>query len=135
TESDAEKASLLAGIAKSPRDYAPSATDIQKVLRRRNQILLLMVKRSFVSSEIARVAQQRPILVVTPVKDEKTRAPAVIESVLQELKSRDSELSIQNLLLGRIQVYSTVDARVQHIVTQALEHGLLTYEKRHPGAK
>ncbi len=35
---------------------------------------------------------------------------------------------------GRVQVYSTVDARVQHIANQALEHGLLLYEKRHPSA-
>ena len=28
-----------------------------------------------------------------------------------------------------------MDSRVQHIVNQALEHGLLMYEKRHPGAK
>ena len=42
---------------------------------------------------------------------------------------------MKDLLQGRIQVYSTADARVQQIVTQALEHGLLLYEKRHPGAK
>jgi penicillin-binding protein 1A len=73
--------------------------------------------------------------VVAPGKGSMPQAPAVIESVLRELKSRDSELSVQNLLLGRIQVYSTVDSRVQHIVNQALEHGLLIYEKRHPKSK
>ena len=59
----------------------------------------------------------------------------MVESVLSELKSLDSELSVQNLLQGRIQVYSTVDSRVQRIVNQSLEQGLLTYEKRHPSAK
>src|SRR4029077_19164489 len=42
TADDADKAALLAGIAKSPRDYAPSATETRPVLRRRNQILALM---------------------------------------------------------------------------------------------
>jgi membrane peptidoglycan carboxypeptidase len=46
-----------------------------------------------------------------------------------------ADLSIKDLLQGRIQVYSTVDARVQQIVNEALEHGLELYEKRHPSAK
>src|SRR4029077_19401052 len=33
------------------------------------------------------------------------------------------------------QVYSTVDARVQRIVAEALEHGLERYEHRHPSAR
>ena len=40
TTDDADKAALLAGIAKSPRDYAPSAKDGGVVLRRRNQTLM-----------------------------------------------------------------------------------------------
>jgi penicillin-binding protein 1A len=133
--SDADKAALLAGIAKSPREYAPSGRDVERILHRRNQILHLMVKCGFIAKEIAGAAERRPIFVATPSKEEIPQAPAVIESVLRELKSHDSELSVQSLLLGRIQVYSTVDSRIQHIVSQALEHGLLMYEKRHPGAK
>ena len=63
------------------------------------------------------------------------QAPAVVENVLEELKGRGADLSIEDLLQGRIQVYSTVDARVQQIVNEALEHGLELYEKRHPSAK
>jgi len=135
TVDDADKAALLAGIAKSPRVYAPSAADVEKILHRRNQILGLMVKRGFVSPDNARVAEQHPILVVAPGKDNMPQAPAVIESVLRELSRGDTELSVQHLLLGRIQVYSTVDTRVQHIVDEALEQGLVMYEKRHPGAR
>ena len=39
---------------------------------------------------------------------------------------------IEDLFQGRIVVRSTVDARVQAIVNDALEHGLALYEKRHP---
>jgi penicillin-binding protein 1A len=52
--------------------------------------------------------------------------------VLDELKIRGADLSEKDLLQGHIQVYSTVDARVQQIANQALEHGLVLYEKRHP---
>ncbi len=60
---------------------------------------------------------------------------AAVDNVLKELSDLGADLSIKDLLQGRIQVYSTVDARVQHIVNEALEHGLELYEKRHPRAK
>jgi len=134
TTNDADKAALLAGIAKAPQFYAPSARDGERVLHRRNQILGLMVKRGFISRDSARAAEQRPILVAAPGKNNRPQAPAVVESVLSELRSRATEVSVQSLLQGRIQIYSTVDAGVQQIVNQALEHGLLMYEKRHPSA-
>jgi len=133
TVADADKAALLAGVAKSPRVYAPNAQDVERVLHRRNQILGLMVKRGFLSQDNARAAEQHPIQVVASGKHT-PQAPAVVESVLSELRSRDTEVSVQNLLEGRIQIYSTVNARAQQIVHQALEHGLLMYEKRHPSA-
>jgi len=77
-----------------------------------------MVKRGLLSRENAQAAEQHPILVVAPGKDDMPQAPAVIESVLTELKNRDTEMSVQSLLLGRIHVYSTVDSRVQHIVNR-----------------
>ena len=42
TADDADKAALLAGTAKSARYYAPNASQPQRVLQRRNQILALM---------------------------------------------------------------------------------------------
>ena len=62
-------------------------------------------------------------------------APAVVEHVLEELAVRHADLSVEDLLQGRIQVYATADARVQQIVNDALEHGLARYEKRHPRAR
>jgi penicillin-binding protein 1A len=136
TEADADKAALLAGIAKSPRVYAPNAQDVERILHRRNQILGLMVKRGYLSRQNAQAAEEHPVLVVASGKGPiPPQAPAVVENVLSELGSRDTELSVHNLLLGHIQVYSTVDSRVQHIVNQALEHGLGMYEQRHPSAK
>jgi membrane peptidoglycan carboxypeptidase len=53
TAEDADKAALLAGITKSPGEYAPTLADNQKQLGRRNQILALMVKNHFLSVESA----------------------------------------------------------------------------------
>ena len=41
---DADKAALLAGIAKSPRDYAPTPPNLERPLRRRNDVLRLMAQ-------------------------------------------------------------------------------------------
>jgi len=135
TLEDADKAALLAGVAKSARYYAPSASETERVLQRRNQTLALMAARGFISRDQARRAEQRPIAVVAQHKDKTIEASAVVDNILDELTSRQSELSVKDLREGRIQVYSTVDAGVQQIANQALERGLLLYENRHPGAR
>jgi penicillin-binding protein 1A len=140
TMDDAGDAALLAGIPKSPRSYAPSVENEARVLHRRNQILELMVKHGSLSQDSFRVTGQRPIRWVSAhldgvQKSNTLHAPAVVDSALNELQTRHLEVSVEDLFQGRIQVYATVDARVQHIVSQALEHGLEAYEKRHPKAK
>src|SRR3984893_6494918 len=61
TADDADKAALLAGIAKSPRDYAPTAADSGPILRRRNQTLHLLMARGFISRDQMTGAEQRPL--------------------------------------------------------------------------
>ena len=135
TLDDADKAALLAGVAKSARYYAPNASGTERVLQRRNQTLALMAARGYISPDQARRAKRRPIEVVVQHKDKIIESSAVVDSILDELTSRQSELSVKDLREGRIQVYSTVDAGVQQIANKALERGLLLYESRHPGAR
>jgi penicillin-binding protein 1A len=135
TAEDVDKAALLAGAVKSARYYAPNANQIQRVLQRRNQVLNLMVARGFISPDRAEGARQRPIKTVTQRKGKTIGASAVVDNVLEELKSHRTDLNENDLFQGHIQVYSTVNSRMQEISNQALEHGLLLYEKRHPGAK
>jgi penicillin-binding protein 1A len=135
TLEDADKAALLAGVAKSARYYAPNASETGRVLQRRNQTLSLMAARGFISLDQARRAKQRPLEVVAPHKAKIVEASAVVDNILDELTGRESELSVKDLRQGRIQVYSTVDAGVQLIANQALERGLLLYESRHAGAR
>jgi penicillin-binding protein 1A len=135
TADDADKAALLAGAIKSARYYAPNGSEVERVLQRRNQVLGLMAANGSIPLDGVRGAKQRPIKVVAKHKDGKLQSPAIVENVLEELKTRHANLSVKDLLQGRIQVYSTADARVQQIVNLALEHGLLLYETRHPSAK
>jgi len=135
TADDADKAALLAGIMKSPRDYSPAAKDTGPVLRRRNQILALMAAQGSISRERMTHAAGRPFPVIVPHAMQPFRSSAVVEHVLAELTAADADLGLDDLLQGNIQVYSTVDARVQRIASDALEHGLARYEQRHPNAR
>ena len=131
---DAGTAAVLAGIMKSPRDYAPVPGD-PRPLRRRNQILALMARNGYIPEDLAKRGQAEPIRVVarSPVK---THAPAAIEHVFDELKRVGGErFGAEDLVQGRISIRSTVDERVQTIVNEALETGLALYEQRHPRAK
>ena len=135
TADDADKAALLASIAKSPRDYAPTAQDIEPILRRRNQTLALMAAERFISRDQMTAARQRPRPVVALHTSQVFQSSAVVAHVLAELEAGHPELGVEDLLQGRIQVDSTVDARVQQIANDALQHGLERYEQRHPTAR
>ena len=135
TPEDADKAALLAGITKSPGEYAPTLAGNPKPLRRRNQILALMAKNHFISAQMAGRYQQAPIRLAAHVT-RVTEAPAAVQNVLEELKGLDATLApdigIDQLLGGHIQIHSTIDDRIQHLANSALENGLHLYEKRHP---
>ena len=135
TAADADKAALLAGIAKAPRDYAPTARATAPILHRRNQILALMAADGFISRAELTAASRRPFPTVVRPISRRTQSAAVVEHVIGDLASHHGGLDIDDLLQGRIQVYSTVDARVQQIASEALEHGLDRYEERHLSAR
>ncbi len=134
TIEDAGRAALLAGIGKSPRDYAPVAGS-SRPRQRRNQILALMARNGYIAEDLARRCQAEPVSVVRPAVA-KTAAPAAIEHVLDELQEHGgARFAVEDLFQGRIRVRSTVDQRVQTVVNEALENGLALYERRHPRAR
>jgi penicillin-binding protein 1A len=134
TRNEAGDAALLAGIAKSPLVYAPVAGD-PRPLFRRNQILALMARNGYISEGLATRAQAAPVRVARHAVA-KTEAPAAIDNVLDEVLAHGAGLfTVADLFQGKILVHSTIDARLQTIVNDALEKGLTAYEKRHPKAK
>ncbi len=134
TAGDAGKAALLAGIGKSPHVYAPRPGNAES-LRRRDEILLLMAGNGYIADDLAERgrAESIPAASRDPIK---TRAPAVIQGVFTEIGLHGgSRFRVEDLFLGRIQVRTTVDQRLQTIVNEALETGLSLYEVRHPGSE
>jgi penicillin-binding protein 1A len=134
TPDDAAEAALLAGIGKSPGEYAPTP-GAERPLRRRNAILGLMARDGSISESQAQRFRAEPIR-LSERSLVKTEAPGAIASVLTELALRGgTRFTVEDLLQGRISVHSTVDGRAQTIVNEALEHGLALYEKRHRRSK
>ena len=131
---DAAKAALLAGISKSPQVYAPVPGD-PNPLRRRNQILTLMVRNGYIAEELGKRCRAEPVQVAkhSPLK---THAPSAIKNVLDELRRvGETRFGFEDLIQGRISVRTTLDERVQTVVNEALESGLALYERRYPRAK
>jgi penicillin-binding protein 1A len=133
TAADVDKAALLAGIPKAPRDYAP-ADDNAGARRRRDQVLALMAANGSLSPELAAAAQARPLPPPVPHAPPPVWSSAVVEHVLDELGAK-AGISLDDLRQGQVRVYATVDGRVQRIVSEALERGLERYEQRHPKSR
>jgi penicillin-binding protein 1A len=130
TPADAGEVALLAGISKSPKDYAPAPGD-PRPLRRRNAILSLMARDGYIPEDLAKRCAAEPVRLAARSAS-KTAAPAAIENVLAEIRQHGgSRFGIEDLFQGRISVRSTVDGRVQTVVNEALENGLTLYEERH----
>ena len=132
---DADKAAILAGIMKAPRDYAPETTDATPVLRRRNEILDLMAKRGFISNDQMKKCREKPVITVEPRPAPPVNAAAIVQHILDDFEATHPELNIEDLMQGRIHVYTTIDTRIQQIAGAALERQLAAYEKRHPKAR
>lgn len=133
TSADADKAALLASIAKSPRDYAPDGRNTAAILRRRNETLGLMAKAGVIPASSLDAIRALPL--PTVARDlPGVPSSAVVAHVLNEMKDQFPEYGLEELLQGSVQVNSTVDARVQMIANESLQHGLERYEKRHPKA-
>jgi penicillin-binding protein 1A len=130
----AGNAALLAGIGKSPNHYSPVAGNPEP-LRRRNEILVLMAGHGYIADEEAERAAAEAIRVVGQGTS-KTWAPAVIHTVFAELREgAGGPFGVEDLFVGRLEVHTTVDGRIQKIVNEALETGLALYEARHPGSE
>jgi penicillin-binding protein 1A len=136
-DDEADLAAVLAGIVKSPTAYSPSEANRERVLRRRNQILHLMERGGFLSSAERARLEWAPVPARAAVEPSvRPEAAAAVSFVLESLaRLGDPTLTTRAVFDGHIRVQSTVDARLQRLVADALQTGLRAYEERHPGER
>jgi penicillin-binding protein 1A len=93
-----------------------------------------MAEARFITPGQLAAALARPIPAAVRRAQQPFYVAAAVEHVLEELTTTHENVSVDDLLYGRIHVYSTVDARIQRVSSEALEQGLARYEARHPSA-
>jgi penicillin-binding protein 1A len=135
---DAAAAALLAGIPKNPGRYAPTEPNQEHARRRRDHVLALMAADGWLTEGERRRSEAQPVPTARESgADAKPRTvAAAVGSVLEDMKGAgDARVNAMALFEGRIRVRSTVDARAQALLSEALEAGLREYEARHPASR
>lgn len=118
---------LLAGLVRAPNYYAPHKHR-ERALRRRNDILQKMLKLGYIRQQEYRAAVvERITLQALPV--ETNTAPYFIDFLKKE---RAAHHPTKVLATAGLQIFSSLDLRLQQMAQQALDTGLRTLEKKHP---
>ena len=122
------EAAYLATLPKAPNNYHPYRHH-DRAVARRNWVIGRMEEEGFITPEVAKEAQATDLVV-------DMRAPGVqiadasyfVEQVRRELVDRYGN---DKLLKGGLSVRTTIDTRLQQIVTEELRRGLEAYDRRH----
>ena len=117
---------MIAGLPKAPSRYNP-VVNPDRALIRRDYVLGRMRELEYITEEQYQAALADPVHAEIHGLDEDLEAPYVAEMVRDEMVSRYGETAYTE----GYQVYTTVDARLQHAANQALRDDLLAYDRRH----
>ena len=117
------EASILAGIPKSPSNYAPIKHP-KKAKERQKLILNSMEKEGYISKKDKNKAINTE-LVYSGIKDERTSSTAMFyqDAVLDELKSIDN-IPKTFLKTGGLKIYTNYDPNAQNIIDDAIKNNL-----------
>jgi penicillin-binding protein 1A len=120
-----EECALIAGLPRSPARYSPR-THPQAALARRNLILDGMAAEHMISQELADEAKNRPVVLKHRAQSDTGFAPHFLEWVRRYLANR---YSTDEIWRKGLQVYTTLDVRMQKAAYNALGNGLRNYDK------
>lgn len=116
---------LLVALVKGPSYYHPIRHP-ERAKRRRDLVLSLMAEAGAVDAAGVQAAQRRPLGVAQSLTIRRTRYPAFIDLVREQLRQdyRSEDLSSEGL-----RIFTTLDPRVQARAEQALEKGVEQIER------
>lgn len=127
-ELNVSEAAVLASLAKAPSAVNPY-TNPDRLLARRNYVLGRMLEDGYITREQADEAKAMPL---TTTKRLRGPEYAAATYFVQELR-RDLTKTYGEETLGRsgLSIRSTIDTRMQLAAQQALQNGLVAYDRRH----
>jgi penicillin-binding protein 1B len=120
-----DETALIVGLIKGPNTYSP-VKDVEYATKRRNVVLRRLREEGILTEDAMIQAMARPVKVMLN-QAVLTDAPYFVDHLLREI-----EQGIGMDIPDGARIYSTLDPRVQRIVTQALQEGLTKLEKSYP---
>ena len=120
------EATLLAGLAKNPRDYSPHY-HLDRAMVRRQVVLQAMVNNHSLASELADSIAVEPV----EVAKESTKGPYAayfLEHVRQYLEAK---YGADRIYHDGLKVYTTIDPYLQRVAEDSMETHLLRIEADH----
>ncbi len=119
------EAAMLAGLPRAPNTYSPIVNP-ERARRRRHHVLQRMVQERFITAEQAQASTQLPLTAATFTKDNNF-APYFVEHVRRHLEDKFGTYAVYH---SGLQVYTTLNLKMQGAAAQALMRGLQSLEKR-----
>ncbi|MCG6886777.1 MAG: penicillin-binding protein 1A [Proteobacteria bacterium] len=117
---------MIAGLPKAPSRYNP-VVNPERALIRRNYVLGRMHELEYIDDAAYQSALNEPVHAEVHGLEPDLEAPYVAEMVRNQMVARFGESAYTE----GYQVFTTIDARLQKIATQALRDDLLAYDRRH----
>lgn len=117
---------MLAGLPKAPSSYNPLSNP-SRALIRRNYILNRMLALGYIDAQAHQMALDEALSAEPHNISIELEAPYVAEMVRNEMLNRYGEAIYTNGL----QVFTSIDSRLQTRANQALRDGLHDYDRRH----
>ncbi len=120
------EAALLAGLPRSPTYYSPILHP-HHALERRNEVLAAMLENGKITRAQYLQARRAPLGLHIQHWNNNL-APYFVEEVRQFLENKYGARVVET---KGLQVYTTLDVKLQKLATHALRQGLRDYDKRH----
>lgn len=117
---------MLAGLPKAPELYSP-LRNFDRAKRRQAYVLKRMVEEGYITEKEARDAYATPLHIKGRGNRFLEVAPYFVEYVRQYLIERYGE---DEVYTGGLQVYTSLDTRMQRAAQEAVRKGLLALDRR-----
>ena len=128
SELDLSQAATLASLPKFPGRVNPY-TNPERVLQRRNYVLQRMLEDGYITKEEMDEARAQPLATVKRLRGPEYAATTYfVQELRRELIKSYGEDTLEQ---GGLSIRSTIDTRLQLAAQQALQNGLVAYDRRH----
>ncbi len=118
--------SMIAGLPKAPSRYNPIINP-ERALTRRNYVLKRMLELGYISEADMRFAKAQPVSAGLHDSPVEVSASYVAEMVRYEISQQFGE----EAYIKGLNVYTTINSRLQQAANESVRHALHAYDQRH----